>query len=108
MKRVLLDENIPQALARDLQEFDARTVHQQGWSGLTNGELLRSATAAFDVLVTGDKRLQYQQNIRSTGIAVVVVAAKSTRLSDIRQLLDPLKRAIREAQPGTVTQVAAV
>jgi hypothetical protein len=108
VKRVLLDENIPRTLARDLQEFEVRTVQEEGWSGLTNGALLRSASAAFDVLVTGDKRLEHQQNIAAAGIAVVVVAARSTRVADIRALLDPLTRAIRDAKPGTVTRVAAV
>jgi hypothetical protein len=108
VKRVLLDENMPRTLARDLQEFEVRTVQEQGWSALTNGALLRSASASFDVLVTGDKRLEHQQNITAVGIAVVVVAARSTRVADLRALLEPLTRAIRKAKPGTVTHVAAV
>ena len=99
---------MPRTLTRDIQEFEVRTVQQEGWSGLTNGALIRSASASFDVLVTGDKRLEHQQNIAAARIAVVVVVARSTRLADIRALLDPLKRAIRDAKPGTVTQVAAV
>lgn len=106
MKRVLLDENLPRALRLDLAEFEVRTVQEEGWSSLSNGQLLRAAEASFSVLVTADKRLRFQQNIPSFKLAVVVVAAESTRLVDLRKLIEPLRHAIEHAQPGTVTQVA--
>ena len=54
MKRVLFDEDVPRQLRRDLPEFDVRTVQEEGWSSLQNGDLLRSAARDFDVLVTAD------------------------------------------------------
>lgn len=106
MRRVLFDENMPRLLRHDLPEFHIRTVQEEGWSGLKNGELLREAQEAFEVLVTGDKQLQHQQNIASHRIALVVVSAQSTRLFHLRPLTPRLELAIREARPGTVTVVA--
>ena len=107
MKRVLFDENVPRLLRRDLAEFEIRTVQEEGWSSLTNGVLLRQAQERFDVFVTADKRLEYQQNVRTLRIAVVVVAAETTRLEHMRRLLPRLKVAITEARPGTVVVVSA-
>ena len=107
MRRVLFDENMPRELRRDLPEFEIRTVQEQGWSGLKNGELLRVSQEESAVFVTGDKRLQHQQNIASFHIAVVVVSAQSTRLAPLRALRDRIALAIRQAQPGTVSVVDA-
>jgi predicted nuclease of predicted toxin-antitoxin system len=63
MKRVLLDENLPKRLVREFGH-EASTVHEQGWAGVTNGELLKRAAASFDVLLTADQNLQYQQNLK--------------------------------------------
>jgi predicted nuclease of predicted toxin-antitoxin system len=54
LKRVLLDENLPRKLRRDLPEFFVRTVQEEGWTSFTNGELLGRADQKFDVLLTGD------------------------------------------------------
>ena len=107
MKRVLFDENMPRELRRDLPEFDIRTVQEEGWSGLKNGELLRAEQGKFAVLVTADRRLQYQQNIAAFSIAVVVVSALSSRLVHMRPLVERLELVIDGAQPGAVSVVAA-
>ncbi len=57
--RVLLDEQLPRHLAREIGGHDVSTVQQRGWAGLKNGELLRvAADAGFEVLVTADRNLQ--------------------------------------------------
>jgi hypothetical protein len=84
---------MPRELRHDLPEFEIRTVQEQGWSGLTNGELLRIAQEEFAVLITGDKRLKHRQNIASFRIAIVPVSAGSTRLIHIRALLERMKAA---------------
>lgn len=66
MKRVLFDENMPRQLRRELPEFAIRTVQEEGWAGLENGKLLREAVTGFDVLVTADGRMRYQQNTASS------------------------------------------
>lgn len=67
--RVLLDEQIPRHLARELRGHDVSTVQQKGWAGLKNGELLRmAADAGFDVFVTADRNLEFQQNLSQTRV----------------------------------------
>ena len=62
--RVLLDECVPRALRNDLPGHEVKTVAELGWAGVRNGELLRRAAAAFDVLITVDRNLEYQQASR--------------------------------------------
>ncbi len=70
--RVLLDEQLPRHLARDLTGHQVRTVQQEGWAGLKNGELLRRAAEKFEVLVTADQNLQFQQNLARARLGVVL------------------------------------
>ncbi len=76
--RVLLDENIPQDLRSHLAHHDTFTAAYLGWAGLKNGKLLEAAEAnGFDVLVTGDLSMSYQQNLSRRQIAVVSLSAIS-------------------------------
>ena len=106
--RVLLDEQLPRHLARELTGHTVRTVQQEGWVGLKNGELLRrAASAGFDVFVTADQNLQFQQNLTGAGLGVVVLAARSTALEDLRPLVPAALGAIGKVQPGEVIRVVA-
>lgn len=102
MKRVLFDEDVPRQLRRDLTEFKIRTVQEEGWSSIKNGELLRRSAPTFDVLVTADKRLRHQQNVAQFEIGVVVLGTHDVRLPRLQQILPELHGAIRDVQPGTV------
>ena len=73
MRRVVFDENLPRLLRRRLPEFEIRTVQEEGWGAYKNGELLRRAESSFDVLLTADRRMQYQQQLTAFGIGVVVI-----------------------------------
>lgn len=78
--RVLLDEQLPRQLALYLIGHDVRTVQQESWAGLKNGELLAQAEAAgFSVFLTGDHSLEFQQNISKRRLGVVVLAPTATR-----------------------------
>jgi predicted nuclease of predicted toxin-antitoxin system len=71
--RVLLDEQLPRRLARELVGHDVSTVRQQGWAGVKNGELLRrAADRGFEVLLTADRSLPFQQNLAGARLGVVV------------------------------------
>jgi predicted nuclease of predicted toxin-antitoxin system len=105
VKRVLFDEDMPRQLRRDLPDFHVRTVQEEGWSSVQNGELLRRACDRFDVLVTADQRLQHQQNIPQFPIGVVVIAARDTRLPHLRSMVSELRAAIIAVAPGTVVVV---
>jgi predicted nuclease of predicted toxin-antitoxin system len=105
VRRVLFDEDVPRQLRRDLSEFTIRTVQEEGWSAVQNGELLRRASGTFAVLVTADKNLQYQQNLARFNIGVVVIAAVDTRLPHLRQLLPQLRSAIANVAPSSLIVV---
>ena len=107
MRRVLFDEDMPRQLRRDLPECSVRTVQEEGWSSVKNGELLRRASEKFGVLVTADQRLQHQQNIARFTIGVVVIESVDTRLPSLRSVLPELKRAIQDVRPGSVLVVRA-
>ncbi len=96
---------MPRKLRRDLPQVIVQTAQEEGWSAFRNGDLLRRASAAFDVLVTIDQRMRYQQNMRRVSIGVVVVEVPDTRLSQLRLLLPELREAIERVQPGEVIVV---
>ena len=106
--RVLLDENLDWRLVRYFDaDFQVTTVSRQGWKGMRNGELLERATAAFDALVTMDRGIEHQQNLRKYTISVVLISAKSNRIEDIRPVMLRVNEVLREIQPGHVTHVQA-
>jgi hypothetical protein len=100
---VLVDECVDWRLSRDLVGHDIKTARQMGWSTIRNGELLASAAKEFDVFVTVDRNLSFQQNLPAFSIAVIVLRARTNRLSDLRPLVPDLLAAISTAKPGAVT-----
>lgn len=107
MKRVLFDENMPRKLRRDLPEFLVRTAQEEGWSAFKNGELLKRASLKFDVLVTIDQRMRYQQNVPQFDIGIVVIEVRDTRLIHLRPLVPQLRDAIASIAPGEVALITA-
>ena len=103
--RVLLDECLPRKLKSELTEDEVRTAQEQGWAGLKNGELLRVASGSFDVLLTVDRNLAFQQNLTDLGIAVIAMVAKSNRLRDLRPLMSQVRDALVRAKSGEVIRV---
>lgn len=85
--RVLLDECMPRKLRRELPGCEVRTVTEVGWGGTTNGALLRRAAGEFDVLLTADSNLEYQQNTSALPIAVIVLLAFSNDIDVLRPLM---------------------
>jgi hypothetical protein len=73
--RLLLDESLPRGLKRHLSSHKVTTVPEQGWAGKSNGELLRLAEEEFDAFLTADQNVEYQQNLGSYRLDVVVLAA---------------------------------
>lgn len=104
MKRVLLDENIPIALRRLLKTYEARHVHDLGWAGLSNGRLIATAEqAGFDMMITADQSLRYQQNLKGSRLALVVLNSNNWPL--IRRHVDAITAALLRAEPGKVEEV---
>lgn len=106
--RSLLDEQLPRHLARDLIGHQVRTVQQQGWAGLKNGVLLqRAEESGFEVFVTADQNLEFQQNLASARLGVVVLVARSLALEELRPLVPAALDAIGRVRAGEVIRVAA-
>jgi hypothetical protein len=105
--RVLLDESLPHDLAAELLGHDVQTVVRAGWAGLQNGELLRRARGQFDVFVTMDQNIPFQQNVPALKLGVVVLRAASNRMADLRPLISALLAALDGIQPGELLRVGA-
>jgi hypothetical protein len=103
--RVLLDECVDWRLAREIVGHDVRTARQMGWTAITNGELLTLASEHFDVFVTVDRNLSFQQNLAGIRIGVVVLQARSNRLADLRPLVPRVIAAIERVRPGAVALI---
>ena len=104
--RILIDECLDWRLCRALSEYDCASVHQMSWEGISNGLLLQKAQEEFDVLLTGDTNLSFQQNVTSFNIAVVVLEAGSTRLADTIKLIPDVLKLLPNLQPGEVIHVS--
>jgi hypothetical protein len=105
--RVFLDECVDWRLARDIAGHDVKTAGQMGWKTIKNGALLTLASQHFDVFVTVDRNLSFQQNLVTFSIAVVVLQAKANRLADLRPLIPGLLAAMESAPPGAATFIGA-
>lgn len=103
--RVLLDECVPRALRGDIPGHEVQTVAEAGWAGVKNGELLRLAAAAFDLIITVDRNLEYQQSFDGLSLAVIVVHAPSNDIAVLRPFMPAVVAAIGRARAGVVTHV---
>lgn len=109
MIRILLDECLPVKLMYRFQEinsdFQISTVTGKEWTGLKNGKLLKKAEAEFDVFVTIDKNLSYQQELTKYSIAVVALKARSNRYKDLLKFIDPASQIIETANEGRFYEI---
>jgi hypothetical protein len=103
--RILFDQGTPVPLRQFLQEHEVATAYELGWSRLKNAELLAAAEARdFEVLLTTDTRLRYQQNLAARSIAVVVLG--TTSWPRIRLASGIVRAAVDGAKPGTYAEVS--
>lgn len=103
--RILLDESLPRKLAFELTGHELQTVQKRGWAGLENGELLRTASEEFQVLLTGDQNLEFQQNPERLPIAIIVLVAVNNRIETIRPLVPQVLEALKSIRPGQLVRV---
>jgi len=104
--RILLDECVDWRLAREFAGHEVKTARQMGWATIKNGELLALAANDFDVFITVDRNLAFQQNLAAFSIVVVVLRARTNRLGDLSALVPKLLVAIESARPGVATILA--
>ena len=98
---VLLDENLPHRLRFLIPDHEVRTVTFQGWKALSNGALLEAAEqAGFDVLVTADQAIRYQQNIQGRKISILILS--SSELGRLASHADQIVAAINSIRGGII------
>jgi predicted nuclease of predicted toxin-antitoxin system len=104
--KVLLDECLDWRLRRDLPDHEVKTVQELGWAGIKNGRLLALAQGSFQVFITGDRNLSFQQNVASFSLVVVVLKAESIRLIHTRPLMPKLLAMLPSLKPGQIVSIA--
>ena|SRR5271166_3468801 len=101
---ILFDHGTPRGLSRALSGHSVTEAKARGWDALSNGDLLRVAEeASFDLLLTTDKRIRYQQNLMSRKIAIVVLGRSKWSL--VRRHLERIAAAVNAAAPGSYVEV---
>jgi hypothetical protein len=102
--RILFDQGTPSGLAGSFAPHKVTEARELGWDRISNGDLLKLAEeAGFDVLLTTDKRIRYQQNLQGRRIAIVVLGNSAWRI--VRRRVDQVLRAVNDASPGSYAEV---
>ena len=91
--RVLLDECLPKMLKQEFQKYRVSTVPEMGWAGKTNGELIRLAKEKFDIFITIDQNLQYQQNLKDADMSIILLHVKNNRPETFKPFIPKIKDA---------------
>ena len=105
--KVLFDKGVPVRLRRTLGELAITTVQELGWDELANGELLTMAQDEYDVLISTDSNIKYQQNLPDYNIALIVLRAFNTKLDSYLPLVPEIKIALQAISPGDVVYLYA-
>lgn len=103
--RLLLDECMPRRFGRALAEHQVATVQSMRWRGLRNGALLNRARTAFDVFITVDRGIPFQQNLRNETLAIIVLRALSNDAEVLMALLPQVRTALSQIKAGEVIVV---
>ncbi|MBI1748640.1 MAG: DUF5615 family PIN-like protein [Acidobacteria bacterium] len=103
--KLLLDECVDRRLARELRGHDVRTVPMMGWAGIKNSDLLRLAEREFDVFITVDRNLSFQQNLPKFKIAVLVLHAPTNRIVDLKPIVPGILAALSNVKVGQVVSI---
>ena len=105
--RLLLDECLPRTLKKEFRGHKVMTVPEMGWSGKKNGDLLRLAEKHFDVFITLDQNLQYQQNLSKSSMVVLLLSVKNNRYESIQPLVPKTLAVLKSLQPGQAVKIVA-
>lgn len=105
--KVLLDECLPRKLKREIQADEAKTVPEMGWAGTKNGKLLRLVEQEFDVLLTNDQNIEYQQNLQQFDLAIVVLVALTNDIDDLLPLMPAANEAMQSIKPKEIRYIEA-
>lgn len=101
--KILLDECTPRLVKKRLPQFFIRTAQELGWTGIKNGKLLSLAEGQFDVLVSTDQNLPFQQNLTGKKLAVIILP--SNKVPIVAQLISAIEQSLQAIQPGTFIEI---
>jgi hypothetical protein len=104
VKKIILDENLPHPLRHIFPEYDVVTVYHQSWTGKQNGELVALIDGVFDIFITADKKLRYQQNLTNRKIAIIELP--STHLQKLEALYPKIRAGVAAILPGEYLQIS--
>ncbi len=104
--RVLLDECVTRYLKRDFTGHQVLTIEEAGFKGLKNGQLLQVASGKYDVLVTVDQNLQYQQNLKTLAIAIIVLKAERSTYPMLKPLMPQVLETLEKIKSGEIIVVS--
>lgn len=105
--RILLDECLPRPLKHDLVGHDVSTVPEMGWAGIKNGALLRLAEPVFNVFLTIDGNLRFQQNLAGSPLAFIVLAAADNKIETLRPLAPQILAALQTIRAADLVRIEA-
>ena len=104
--KLLLDECLPRKFKNHLLGHECHTVPEAGWAGKKNGELLFLAEkSGFEIFLTLDRGVEYEQNLKGREIAIILLSAKSSRLADLLPRIPAILAALRSARVGQLIRV---
>ena len=101
--KILLDESVPRLLKVRLPQLNISTVEEMGWAGIQNGELLRRAEELFDVFITADQNLRYQQQL--TGLKLAILVLPSNQVPAVAQLVPVVESLLMTIKSGAVIDI---
>jgi Domain of unknown function (DUF5615) len=104
--KILLDECIDRRFAKEFVGYEVKTVPQMGWSGIKDGQLLVLAETEFDIFITVDRNLSFQQNLPQFDIAVIVLQSPSNRLADLKPLAPAVLAMLPTVVKGQATTIS--
>ncbi len=105
--KILLDENLPKRLKSDLLDMQIFTVHEKNWQGTKNGQLLAKMVAeGFDVLITFDKQMRYQQNLNKYPLRVIILRAKSNTYRSLKSLIPQIKEVLSKPTSAGIVEIS--
>jgi len=105
--KLLLDECVTHDLIPDLVGSEVHTVEEAGLKGFENGDLLKVAAGVYDVLITVDRNIPYQQSLAGLPIAILILAAKGNSYARLKPLLPRVLAALETIKPGDVVEISA-
>lgn len=106
--KILIDECLPRKLKWELSAHDVQTVPEAGWSGKKNGELLRLMAGVFDVFITLDSNMCYQQALQDVPVRFVVLSAINNKRETLVLLMPEVRLALETIQPGEIIRISRV